>query len=775
MRSTIGRLFFLLILSCSTLPAFAQTATVRGFVIEEKTGNPVIFTNVYLKGTTFGVSTDVNGYYSISKVPPGNYNLMVTTFGYDTLDMAITLKKNQVMTRKLIVKTGSVKLKEVDISAEKQEAKTEVQVSIQKITPKQIKKIPAIGGDADLAQYLQVLPGVIFTGDQGGQLYIRGGSPIQNKVLLDGMIIYNPFHSIGLFSVFETDIIRNADIYTGGFNAEYGGRISSVMDITTRDGNRNRLAGKVGLSTFGAKAILEGPLKKPESAGAGSSSFILTYKTSYLEESSKIFYDYVNEDEGLPFNFNDLYGKISFNGVNGSKLNLFGFNFTDQVRYQAVSDLNWRNSGGGANFIVVPGGSPVLVEGNFSVSDYEITLDEANLPPRSSSINGFNLGLDFTYFIRDDQIKYGLEILGFSTNFQFFNALNRQITQEQNTTEMGGYFKYKKKIGDLILEPSMRIQYYASLSTFSPEPRLGAKYNVSDRLRLKFAGGIYSQNLISAVSDRDVVNLFYGFLSGPDNLQEEFTQENGTVRDVNHKLQKANHLILGAEFDLTSDLNLNVEGYLKDFSQLTNLNRNKIFNDDPDNFDKPDVLKKDFIIEEGQAYGVDFVLKYDKKQYYFWAVYSIGVVDRWDGTIDYHPVFDRRHNVNLVGSYIFGRARNWEFNARWNFGSGFPFTQTQAYYESFPFTGGINTDYTTTNGELGIQYAGLNEGRLPTYHRLDLNLKRTFAITEDAIFETNFSVTNAYDRQNIFYFDRVAFERVDQLPIMPSIGASLTF
>src|SRR5690606_13999774 len=136
-------------------------------------------------------------------------------------------------------------------------------MSVVKISPKEIKQLPTIGGEADLAQYLQVLPGVVFTGDQGGQLYIRGGSPVQNKVLMDGMIVYNPFHSIGLFSVFETDIIRNADVYTGGFTAEYGGRISSIMDTTTRDGNSKYFGGKVGFSPSGAKLLLEGPLKKP--------------------------------------------------------------------------------------------------------------------------------------------------------------------------------------------------------------------------------------------------------------------------------------------------------------------------------------------------------------------------------------------------------------------------------------------------------------------------------------------------------------------------------
>ena len=119
---------------------------------------------------------------------------------------------------------------------------------------------------------------MIFTGDQGGQIYIRGGAPIQNKILLDGIIIYNPFHSIGLFSVFETDILKNVDIYTGGFGAEYGGRISSIMDITTREGNRKRLGGSVGATTFGSKVILEGPIKKFNSETGTSSSFILQEK-----------------------------------------------------------------------------------------------------------------------------------------------------------------------------------------------------------------------------------------------------------------------------------------------------------------------------------------------------------------------------------------------------------------------------------------------------------------------------------------------------------------
>ena len=753
---------------------FAQNSTVNGFVYDAETGEPVIFTNVYMLGTTYGSATDVNGYYSISKIPAGSYTLTVTFLGYDTLSLPITLKKNEIITKKLLLKRSSVQIREFEVSAEKQEAQNQVRMSVTKITPKQIKQLPSVGAEPDLAQYLQVVPGVVFTGDQGGQLYIRGGSPIMNKVLMDGMIIYNPFHSIGFFSVFETDIIRNADIYTGGFNAEYGGRISSIMDIKTRDGNKTELTGKVGASTFGANVLLEGPMKKQTEAGGGSSSYILSARHSYLEESSKIFYEYI-DSAGLPFNYTDIYGKLSFNGSAGSKFNLFGFSFNDNVKYQQISDLSWNSYGGGANFVLVPAGSATLIDGLFSFSNYNINLAEGDLPPRTSEIGGFNGSLNFKYFIRDDELKYGVEVLGFKTDFTFFNSIGREISQVQNTTELAGYMRYKKKAGNFIIDPGLRVHYYTSLSTISVEPRLGVKWNATENLRLKAAAGLYSQNLMAANSDRDVVNLFYGFLSAPDNLPDDFVDENGEVRTIEDPLQRAQHVIIGAEVDITRKLNLNVEGYFKNFSQVTNLNRNKIYNDTPDNADKPEELRKDYIIESGKAYGVDVVLKYDNKRYYFWAVYSLGFNERWDGFQTYNPVWDRRHNVNLLASYLFGKNNSYEFSVRWNLGSGFPFTQTQGYFGEETFSDGVGTDYTTSNAELGTILGELNKGRLPSYHRLDLSLKKSWDLKGKSKLEGTLSITNVYDRENIFYYDRVNNVRVNQLPIMPSLGVVYRF
>ncbi len=737
----------------------AQNATVRGLVFDKGTGEPVIYTNVILKGKSFGAQTNEDGLYNIPNVPPGSYIIFCTQLGYDSVEIPITVKPNEILNQKIFLEKSAIELQNVNISAIREEKKTETNVSMTRITAKDIARIPSVGGEADLAQYLQVLPGVVFTGDQGGELYIRGGSPIQNKVLLDGMTIYNPFHSIGLFSVFETDIIRNVKVFTGGFSAEYGDRLSAVLDVTTRDGNKKQFGGKVAVNPFLSKVVLEGPIKKINDAGS-SVSYMFTGKTSYLDQSSKIFYSYIDTG-GLPYSFTDLYGKISLNGANGSKLSFFGFNFDDHVNYQFVSEYDWESFGFGTNFVIVPGGSKVLIGGTISYSDYEISLQEGDGLPRTSGINGFDLNIDFTYFVPNGDIKYGFDIGGFRTELQFYNSLGLKIEQNNNTTELSGFIVYKHIFNEkLILEPSLRLQYYASLPAFSPEPRVSLKYNLTESIRLKAAAGLYSQNFISTKSDQDVVNLFTGFLTAPDGQLYDINGE-----PVNSNLQRASQAVIGVEADLMDNLELTVEPYFKNFGQLININRSKLLPTDPN-----------FEIEQGQAYGIDFLVKYDYRNFYLWVAYSLGYVTRDNGEQQYPPHFDRRHNLNVVASYSWGKDKSWEVDARFNFGSGFPFTLTQGFYEQINFLDGINTNYTTQNGDLGIVYDdSLNTGRLPYYHRVDIAIKKKIQIAENSMLELNASVINVYNRENIFYFDRVNYERVNQLPILPSVGASLTF
>ena len=630
----------LILIGCAltALTATAQnTAMVRGFIYEKEGGQPVMFTNVWLLDSPYGTITDETGFYAISGIAAGTYTLMATGIGYDTAEAELTFRPGQVVNVQILLNRTGIQLSRVDVSGERQAKRAEVLISTTKVAPRDIRRIPTIGGEADLAQYLQIIPGVISTGDQGGQLYIRGGAPVHNKILMDGLDIYNAFHSIGLFSVYETEVIQNVEVLTGGFNAEYGGRISAVIDVKTRDGNKQRFAGKIGANPFVSKVILEGPIKKLDEAGS-SISYILTGKHSYLQQSSKLFYPYaaeeiVQSDEVLPFNFTDFFGKISVNAAGGSQVTVSGFRFADRVNFTPVAQYQWDAIGAGGRFVIVPGQSKALISGNLDYSDYRIELTEADGRPRYSSISGFNLGMDFTYFLpKNSEFKYGVDINGFSTRFEFFNNLGLRLDQNQHTTEIGAYGVYRKVSDKLVLEPSFRIQYYASLGDLSLEPRFGMKYNVNDKLRLKGSGGLYSQNLISTRSDRDVVNLFVGFLSGPEDI---FNRPDGTR--ATHKLQKSVHLITGVEYDITNNLEVNVEPYYKHFSQLINLNRNKVFRQDPN-----------YMIETGDALGIDFLVKYDLAQWYVWATYSLGYVTRFDGRQTYPPHYDRRHNANLL-------------------------------------------------------------------------------------------------------------------------------
>jgi hypothetical protein len=763
---------------------FSQDFTIRGVISDKSNGEPMAYQKVRLLNSTdsstiAGAVTDLDGYFSLPKLNQGIYIIKIENISYEVITKNVEVKQAKgILDLKFeMTKLSAVKeFDAIDVSAESKQKKNEVQVGKISMDRKGLERIPSVGAENDIVGAFSVTPGVVTTGDQGGQLYVRGGTPIQNKILLDGMTIYNPFHSIGFFSIFETELVKNVDIYTGGFDAQYGGRISSVMDISYRDGNRKEFGGKVSASPFLAKAVLEGPLSKPKDGKASPGSYIFSAKHSLLDYTSKSLYPNVNDGRGLPFNFTDLYGKVTFNSDGGSKFSAFGFHNRDSVNY-FVADLDWQSSGGGMNFVLVPSSSPIFIKGHVNGSSFETSFNEVGQEPRYSRIGGFDLGFDFTYFLKNEsEMNYGINFNGFNTSFVTFNEAKRKIENDNFSTEIGTYFNYRLVKGRWVIQPSMRAQVYASLGTISPEPRLGAKFNATEKLRLKFSGGRFSQNFTSASSDKDVVNLFNGLLSAPSNVQNTFVDQFQNERTPKNGIQYSWHAIAGLEYDLGKHITLNLEGYYKYFSQLSNINQNKLYEDVAQFSYIDDVFKKDFILESGVSYGADLLIKYSKDRLFLWGVYSYGYSTRWDGFAEYFPVFDRRHNVNLVGSYMFGKKKDIELNIRWNLGSGLPFTPTAGFYQGENFSGGVTTDYTTTNpSDVSTLLGTFNSQRLPYYHRLDITLKKQFNFKNKDILEIIASVTNVYDRNNIFYVNRVTGETIYQFPVLPSMGISYKF
>jgi hypothetical protein len=760
---------------------FAQDFSIRGFVYDDSNMEPLSDLKVKLlkidSSVIAGAFTNLNGGFLIPKLSRGSYIVKVETGGFKKTYVNVVMNdKQKIYDVQIKLVRSSQDYKEVVVDLGKKEKKNEVLIGTLKYNKEGLERIPVHGGENDIVGAISVTPGVVTTGDQGGQLYVRGGTPIQNKVLLDGMTIYNPFHSIGFFSIFETELVKNVDVYTGGFESKYGGRVSSVMDITYRDGNRKAFGGRVSASPFLAKMVLEGPIGKVTKEKAAPGSYVFSAKHSLLDYTSKSLYPKVNDGNGLPFNFTDLYGKVTFNADGGTKVSAFGFHNQDSVNYD-VANLRWDASGGGVNFLMVPSGSPLFIRGHVNGSNYQTSFAETAQEPRYSKIGGFDLGFDFSYFLKNEsELSYGFNINGFNTEFVTYNEAKRKIEATNFTTEIGSYINYRHVGRRWVIQPGLRVQVYASLNTISPEPRLGFKYNANENLRFKFSGGRFSQNFTSASSDKDVVNLFNGLLSAPTNVQEQFVTQFQNVKNTKNGLQYAWHAILGLEYDLGKLWSFNIEGYYKYFNQLSNINQNKLYSDEAQFELIDDVFKKDFIIESGQSYGVDVLGKYSKDRIFFWAVYSYGKNTRWDGFSTYAPVFDRRHNLNLVGSYLMGKKKDMEFNIRWNLGSGLPFTPNAGNYQAETFANGVTSNYVTNNPSYITMLLGtFNSQRLPYYHRLDITFKKHFKFKNEDVLEMIASVTNVYNRNNIFYINRVTGKQIYQFPILPSFGLNYKF
>ncbi|GIV24360.1 MAG: TonB-dependent receptor [Bacteroidia bacterium] len=740
--------------------------TIRGSVIDSE-GEPVVGAQVLLLPLQKGTLTNPEGLFSFPGVPFGTYRLRITALGIDTIwaDVAID-KRRPVATLKLQAAARDIEMQAVEITESLAPTRidpTRVTVAVTPITPRQVFLLPSFGVP-DVAQYLQVLPGVVFTGDQGGQLYIRGGTPIQNLTLLDGAIVYSPFHTLSLFSIFETDLLRQVNVYSAGFGAEYGGRISSVIDIRTRAGDFERLGGRVYATPFVAGASLEGPTPLLR-----NSSWLVSARQGYIQQAAPRLYPYLRDS--LPFQFQDLYGKATF-GRGPDQLQVFGFRQTDRVDLGANGINTWNQWGTGLTFANLPSGTRVRITGNLAYSRFANTFqDLRELRPRYSTIGGFNGGFTFSYLFGADELAYAVEVRGFSTDFLFTNGLGFITQQQQSNTEFAAYGRYlkafrKQEIGPdgevrlltrAVIEPSLRLHFYNTYGYFSIEPRLRAKYTGS-RWSLQAAAGRYTQNWVAAVSDRDVVILFQGFLTAP---------ELPANRQLAHPLQEAYHLTLGGEYQLGPAL-LSLEGWYKRFTQLTIVNRERLFPEDPA-----------FLTEVGYAYGADFSVRYQSRSWYAYGTYSYQYNRRTDFRLTYFPLWDRRHTANFLAAYRWGgfvstprlRESRWEFSVRWTLGSGLPFTQTLGFFEKLLLLQGSQSPYPIQQGQLAVLLSpNYNGARLPAYHRLDLMVKHRWRIGPAFLLEANFTLLNAYNRPNLFYIDRISARRYNQLPILPSLG-----
>jgi len=382
------------LLSALTIDANSQTkATLKGIVLDQNTSQPVIGAHIYLPDGQTGSASDENGFFQVTGLNSLKYTFFISAIGYETKSISVDLSQKKFIEERILLIPKTQEINQLVISGRAQQKRTETNISVHHLDAKQIEKIPAYGATPDLVQYLQMLPGITFTGDQGGQLYIRGGSQSMNKFLVDGISLYNPIHSMGLFSVIDTDILQGADVYTGGFGAKFSGAIASAMDVRIRTGNMKEFNASVSVDPFQTSVLAEGPIVKKNESRNFSISYLLSGKQSLIDRTSS-FYPHL-ESNGLPFSFRDFLGKISMRGNSGDKLDVLVFNNSDGVNYPGLVNMNWQSMGGGIQATIFPYQSKAQMHPYIYYSSYKIDYQTEDQKPSSSLVNGFQAGLSY--------------------------------------------------------------------------------------------------------------------------------------------------------------------------------------------------------------------------------------------------------------------------------------------------------------------------------------------------------------------------------------------
>ncbi len=754
------RILLLLLFACAA-NAYAQNAVLRGYVTDEADGQPLQGVNVVLRddgGAFLGGASDRDGLFAISGIPPGQYYLEASYIGFVPLLDTLTLAAGEILPYNFALAAGGEEtdLGDVMVEEERETAgAAAVTAGLQTIRPADIQMIPSPDLSGDLASYLVTLPGVVASGDQGGQLFIRGGEPTQNQVLMDGILIYQPFHLIGFYSAIPSAILNVSDVYAGGFGAKYGGRMSSVIDISTRNGNKRRFSGEFSAAPFISAGLLEGPLIRDRV------SFLMSGRFDVIDQgASRII------DSQLPYSFNDQFVKVHAITSENTQVSITGLRSFDRgvlgalTQAEADSTTNqvlWKNNAIGSRFVLLPTRIPVQAEMLVSFSSINNSYGPELKPTRSSRAEEISASANITHFSGYTDISWGMYFKFNRLDSELFGIFQDISDETEFVSEAGGYIQTEIPVVDednlsFDVEPGIRLSSFPSKGRNFIEPRLRAVLTYGIH-RVSAAAGIYHQEFVGLADRRDAGDVFTAWTSSPSG-----------------EVPRAYHLLGGYQIRPAHWLRVAVEGFYKDLANLSVAEWTS--------FPRFTVAIEP---AEGTVRGGDARVEVDTGPFYGFINYGYSKVvyvahqtevEYWfgPGGYEYSPPHDRRHQVNALGSLHFG---NFTLNARWQYGSGLPFSEALGFDEFVLMDG--PKDFFAEPGQTRVLYSYPYSGRLPDYHRLDISAEYAFEFGRSTALTILASGTNAYDRTNLFYIDLFTLERLDQLPFIPAVGLKLEF
>jgi len=767
----IFSIFFILAINAQ------QTSTISGFVRDNATGEPLSYVNVFVViGDSYkGSATNQDGYYVISNLFPGEYNVNASIIGYKMTTNKVTLASDEKLRLDFRLNVSALEGQEVNVSAERIKFQQSIESSQISLDLREINTVPGFI-EADVFRTLQMLPGVQSGGDFSSALYVRGSTPDQNLIMLDGITIYNPYHLGGIFSTFNTDAIKEADFHAGGFPARYGGRMGAILNVINREGNTEKITGSGNISLVTGKALIEGPLPKWKGI---KGSWLLSGRRTYFDQFINLvtgtkgqfpyfFYDYqfktnidINQNHRLTYT--RFYGDDilrfsssdqSSNNIGGTSKNTYG---VDWPWGNHTNGLTWR-------WIV----SPSIVAKTFLSSsryrydfDFYFDIKETYIDNDSTFQN--NLAFDVVYkdIIKDRTLETEIiwkanDIHTVTSGFQIkninFELVNKFIITTLDTTftekpldmrnktrELAAYIQDKWSVtNNLKLQGGLRLAHYNLHDTLYVEPRIGMKYNFSSDMSFKINWGRYHQFLITANDPDENFRLIDLWLGVPEDKP-------ASVSD---------HTILGFEYFSPDDILFRVETYYKDFDNLLSLKQEDVYTENED--DVQTTTMNEFWDTDAYAYGLELLAKKTSGKFKGWIGYTYAKTFNYTPPNGwYAPNHDRTHTLNIVSTIELPKwvSDNLEMSASLTASSGNPYTpiKGRSYDWNQELNGArdedqaINLEWKLSNKYLVDEK---NSDRYPPYFRFDLGLTRKNRRLFKWKYDSYFQIINITNHKN---------------------------
>ncbi len=762
--------------------------TISGYAKDAVNGETLIGATVAVKGQSKGISTNGYGFFSLT-LTKGSYTLICSYAGYQPVSLELTLDADRQADFNLQPRTN---LEEVVVTSRKRDVNVKNAQMGKFVLPiEQIKSVPAFLGEVDLIKTIQLLPGVRNAGEGSAGIYVRGGGPDQNLILLDDAIVYNTGHLFGFFSIFNADAIKNVSLIKGGMPAQYGGRLSSVLDIAMKEGNDKKMQVDAGIGLIASRLSIQGPLKKDKA------SFIISARRTYIDALTKPFIKRTSQFYGSGYYFYDLNLKMNYRFSEKDRLYIsgyFGRDVFDFVNGQRSLDVNipWGNATGTIRYNRV---FNKRLFGNTSLvyNSYRFKFDAAQNSFKvqlNSGIRDISLKQDFDlYPFTGHKVKFGgafilhrytPSVVSGSQDSIEFRPQNAQV---KNAQEGALYFLDDWEISDkLKINAGIRYSWFRQMGEYKIYTT-DADGNRTDSLvfpkgrTVKYYGGFEPRfTLRYAMDDATSVKL-----SVTRNLQHTHLVSNaGTTLPTDIwvpstfrvRPQKSWLYAAGLFKNLKDNMfETSVELYYKTMENQIEYKEGYT----PNTLDD---VENSFVFGKGWSYGAEFFLNKTRGRLTGWVGYTLSWTWRKFPELNagekYPAKYDRRHDLSAVALYT--HSKRWKFSATFVYGSGNAATLPQRFY--------------FVNGVLTQEYSRINEYRLPSYHRLDLaaihSPKRNDTRNKWKT-EWVFSVYNVYSRQNPYfiYFDqegslannnlKVQGKQVSIFPIIPAVTYNFKF